>query len=89
MAFINKESIIEFITKGLNNPDNEKAYGYDAIEILSEIQFAPSVDFVYCIECEFCKELKTDNTIYCDRTFAKTDVDPTGFCSYGRRRQKS
>lgn len=44
MDYIKKEPIIEFITKGLNNPDKTKAYGYDAIEILTEIEYAPAAD---------------------------------------------
>ena len=46
MAYIKKEPIVEFITKGLNNPDQMKAYGYDAIEILAEIEYAPTADVV-------------------------------------------
>lgn len=46
MAYIKKEPIVEFITKGLNNPDKTKAYGYDAIEILTEIEYAPEADVV-------------------------------------------
>lgn len=38
------EPIIGFIEKGLNNPDKAKAFGYDAIEILTEIEYAPTVD---------------------------------------------
>ena len=34
-----KETLIEFITNGLNNPDKTKAFGYDAIEILAEIEY--------------------------------------------------
>ena len=44
MAYIKKEPIIEFITKGLNNPDKSKAYGYDAVEILAEIEYTPTSD---------------------------------------------
>lgn len=44
MAYIEKEPIVEFITKGLNNPDNTKAFGYDAIEILAEIEYSPTID---------------------------------------------
>ena len=44
MAYIKKEPIVDFITKGLNNPDKTKAYGYDAIEILTEIEYAPTAD---------------------------------------------
>ena len=46
MAYIEKEPIVEFITKGLNNPDQRKAYGYDAVEILTEIVYTPVADVV-------------------------------------------
>ena len=52
MAYIEKESLIEFITKGLNNPDKSKAFGYDAIEILTEIEYAPTADVVPKSEVE-------------------------------------
>ena len=38
------EPIIDFIEKGLNNPDKTKAFGHDAIEILTEIEYAPTAD---------------------------------------------
>lgn len=38
--YIEREPIIQFIEHGLN----EKKFGYDAIEILGEIQFAPAAD---------------------------------------------
>lgn len=40
------EPIIDFIKKGLNNPDKAKAFGHDAIEILTEIEYAPTADVV-------------------------------------------
>lgn len=46
MAYIEKEPIIDFITKGLNNPDKSKAFGHDAIEILAEIEYTPTADVV-------------------------------------------
>ena len=52
MAYIEKEPIIEFITKGLNNPDKSKAYGYDAVEILAEIEYTPIADVVPSSEIE-------------------------------------
>ena len=52
MSYIEKEPIIEFITKGLNNPDKTKAFGYDAIEILTEIEYAPTADVVPKSEVE-------------------------------------
>ena len=38
---IDKEPIKEFISDGINIPSPE-SYGYDGIEILSEIEFAPT-----------------------------------------------
>lgn len=38
--YIEREPIIQFIEHGLN----EKKFGYDAIEILGEIQFTPAAD---------------------------------------------
>ena len=42
--YIDADKLIEFITKGLNNPDKTKAFGYDAIEILAEVEYAPTAD---------------------------------------------
>ena len=46
MAYIEKEPIIKFIENGLNNPDKLKAFGHDAVEILTEIEYAPVADVV-------------------------------------------
>ena len=46
MAYIEKEPIVEFIKRGLNNTDKAKAFGYDAIEILTEIEYSPTADVV-------------------------------------------
>ena len=43
---IDAKPIVQFIMDGLNNPDKMKALGHDAIEILAEIEFAPTVDAV-------------------------------------------
>lgn len=44
MKLIDPEPIKKFIVDGLNNPDLKKAFGHDAIEILAEIEYAPTVD---------------------------------------------
>ena len=43
---IDAQPIVQFIMDGLNNPNKMKALGHDAIEILAEIEFAPTVDAV-------------------------------------------
>ena len=81
MAYIEKEPIVEFITKGLNNPDQRKAFGYDAVEILMEIVYTPGADVVP--RSEFARDLealeKTVTEIYNryvfeDNDYAEDDV---------------
>lgn len=38
VRLIDANLIVKFIQDGLNNPDKEKAFGHDAIEILAEIE---------------------------------------------------
>ena len=42
--YIEREVIEKFIEDGLNNPDKDKAFGHDAIEIMAEIHFMPPAD---------------------------------------------
>ena len=44
MELIDKKPIIDFIKKGLNNPNKEEAFGHDAIQILAEIEYAPVLE---------------------------------------------
>lgn len=90
MAYIKKEPIIEFITKGLNNPDKTKAYGYDAIEILTEIEYAPEADVVEVVRCKDCGyyENGKDYAPYCNNVMNLfEEMKPTDYCSYGERRE--
>lgn len=98
MAYIKKEPIIEFIKKGLNNPDKTKAYGHDAIEILTEIEYMPTADVVEAVRCRDCKhgdvsihrmsiDGEEETRCYCELKGKVTDVD--SFCSGGERREKN
>lgn len=42
--YISREAVERFIEKGLNNPDKKKAFGHDAVEILTEVHFMPAAD---------------------------------------------
>ena len=44
--YIKRKPILKFIEDGLNNPDKAKAFGHDAIEIMTEVQYAPAADVV-------------------------------------------
>lgn len=94
MAYIKKEPIVEFITKGLNNPDKTKAYGYDAIEILTEIEYAPEADVVEVVRCSGCvhwqplKEDRISKGVCCNEECGNcmSYTRPIDFCGYGERR---
>ena len=87
---IDKEPIKQFIEDGLNNPDPKKAFGYDAIQILAEIEYAPTVDAVEVVRCQDCKHWKneingcTEDKRFCDIGFYM--VHKNGFCSFGERK---
>ena len=96
MALIEKEPIIQFIEDGLNNPDKKKAFGYDAIEILSEIEYAPTVDAVTVVRCKDCKSayinsFSAASGVAVCRRWSNAEktivVQHDDFCSYGERRQ--
>lgn len=88
MAYIKKEPIVEFIKKGLNNPDKAKAFGYDAIEISAEVEYTPTADVVEVVRCKDCM---AKNQISNLEPFACTRnnilVYDNCFCSYGRRKE--
>ena len=86
MAYIKKEPITKFITDGLNNPDKSKAFGHDAIEILTEIEYAPTADVVEVVRCKDCIHRSKDDfySFFCRRDDVGCKDD--GFCSDGERR---
>ena len=42
--YIERAAIEKFIEDGLNNPDKNKAFGHDAIEIMTEVHYMPAAD---------------------------------------------
>ena len=44
--YIERAAVEKFIQDGLNNPDKDKAFGHDAIEILAGIHFMLAADVV-------------------------------------------
>lgn len=93
MGYIKKEPIIAFITKGLNNPDKAKAYGYDAIEILTEIEYAPAADVVEVTRCKNCKYCfdAIMGGMWCEHpdNIMPLGSNPDDFCSYGEPKEET
>lgn len=83
MAYIEKEPIVDFITKGLNNSDKTKAYGYDAIEILAEIEYAPTVDVVGVKHGHWIKNIRRFSVMGIDG-YVRDEEKATHTCSICR-----
>ncbi len=92
MRLINVVPVIKFIEDGLNNPNKRKAFGHDAVEILTEVEFAPTVDAVEVVRCKACNQW-CRNSGFADSPNGHCfyhDIDTNGwdFCSYGERKEK-
>lgn len=44
--YIERTAVEKFIEDGLNNPDKNKAFGHDAIEIMAEVHYMQAADVV-------------------------------------------
>ena len=51
--YIEREAVEEFIQDGLNNPDKDKAFGHDAIEILAGIHFMLAADVAPVVHAQW------------------------------------
>ena len=84
--YISRQKVERFIENGLNNPDKSKAFGHDAVEILTEVHFMDAADVqpvVYCKDCTLSRE----NGFFCTSTFHGGMTFPNDFCSLGERRE--
>ena len=86
--YIERAAVEKFIEDGLNNPDKNRAFGHDAIEIMAEVHYMPAADVVEvrhgrwylaedavfrCSECErICYELDAPYC-YCGARMEKGD----------------
>ena len=87
--YIERAAVEKFIEYGMNNPDKNKAFGHDAIEIMAEVHYMPAADVV---EVRHGRWLTTDaypHHLYCSvcyKTYAKNakwvnELDlPTNYC---------
>lgn len=90
--YIERKPILKFIEDGLNNPDKSKAFGHDAIEIMTDVQYAPTADVVEVVRCEECRFSET-----CSRTIELIPRQVQNgqlravvhYCEYGERRDNN
>lgn len=67
--YIERAAVEKFIEDGLNNPDKNKAFGHDAIEIMAEIHYMPAADVV---EVRHGRWIKHEGYDECELCHAKT-----------------
>ena len=86
---ISRSALEKFIENGLNNPDKTKRFGHDAVEIVTEVHYAPAVDaveVVRCKDCMHCMPTYDGRALYCTTMTNPNFVHQNHFCSYGERR---
>ena len=81
MPLIDSEPIKKFIVDRLNSQNAMEAFGYDAIEILAQIEYAPEA-VVRCKDCQYYRKQAPIASPWCVRWANVTSED--SFCSYGR-----
>ena len=87
--YIEREAVEKFIENGLNNPDKNKAFGHDAIEIMAEIHYMPAADVALVRHGRWLTTDAYPHHLYCSvcyKTYAKNakwvnELDlPTNYC---------
>ena len=91
---IDIEPVKKFIVDGLNSKEPNKAFGHDAIEILAEIEYAPTVDAVEVVRCKDCKHAHLtigSEVKYCDMWSNGEELylPPDFHCADGERRSEN
>ena len=54
--YIERAAVEKYIENGLNNPDRNKAFGFDAVEILYEVHYMPAADVVPVVHGRWIEE---------------------------------
>lgn len=87
--YIERAAVEKFIEDGLNNPDKNKAFGHDAIEIMAEIHYMPAADVAPVRHGRWLTTDAYPHHLYCSvcyKTYAKNakwvnELDlPTNYC---------
>ena len=87
--YIEKAAVEKFIEDGLNNPDKNKAFGHDAIEIMAEVHYMQAADVVevtFCKDCRYYQDAKVNEKGFLICPASGMEITETDFCSYGQRK---
>lgn len=81
MTLIEKEPIMEFIQKGLN----EKHYGHVGVEIITEVEYAPIIDAALVVHARWIPKPIIGDCIYacsnCDKVRDAYCEEDGNFCA--------
>ena len=89
--YIERAAVEKFIEDGLNNPDKNKAFGHDAIEIMAEVHYMQAADVVEVVRCKDCQHwtgiaLGMRCKLYSFPPNSWVYSRPEDFCSRGQRK---
>ena len=81
--YIERTAVEKFIEDGLNNPDKNKAFGHDAIEIMAEVHYMPAADVAEVVRCKDCI-YRINGRCFSRTSFINSPaVEPDDFCCWG------
>lgn len=86
MRLIDADAVERYISKGLNGlKHRSKAFGHDAVRILTHIHYMPTVDAVHVVRCEDCCHSYDDiGGLVC--SYGACCIVPEDFyCKHGER----
>ena len=84
--YIRRADIERFIQNGLNNPDKSKAFGHDAVEILTEVHFMEAADVRPVVRghwINYDSDSERYDDIGCPNCHKRFTVDAERFCDIG------
>lgn len=82
-TYIEREAVEKFIENGLNNPNEAKRFGHDAIEIMAEVHYMPAADVAPVVRCKECEHAERYERI--NETAGYYCGHPRNTFTYGER----
>ena len=89
MRLIDADWVLAHIKPYELSDEDWSVTGGTAIRLIcNAINQAPTIDAVPVVRCKDCKYfgLNDENVPYCSNPFGLDDLEPNGFCGYGREK---
>ena len=79
--YIERAAVEKFIEDGLNNPDKNKTFGHDAIEIMAKVHYMPAADVAPVRRAAKAESAISKTGLMCAACYSDADAD-AAYCKY-------